>query len=82
MRFIPIFRGIKVHEGAQGPSKALEARFTCHTCKKTATVRIPWGATALKRSTLMKAAVDEHRFLCTVGLPEDSRIYDINYPRE
>lgn len=77
---IVIAKSFHVGEPSQGP-RALRARFTCDSCLGMSYVEIPWDATPLDRSTLMKAAVDEHRFICPVGLPEDARIYRIHYPR-
>lgn len=44
-------------------------------------VPIPWNALAIERQRLMQEAVDEHRYLCLVGLPSDMRKYQIHYPR-
>jgi len=65
---------------SQGPS-AREARFTCETCLGTMTIQIPWDVTMAARQKLMQDAVNEHRYLCSVGLPEDMRKYRIEYPR-
>lgn len=78
---IVIAKGFRVTESSQGP-RAKRARFTCDTCKGTSYVEIPWDATALQRSTLMKAAVDEHRWICPIGLVNDYRTYQIHYPRK
>lgn len=77
---IVIAKGFRVSETSQGPTSK-RARFTCEACKGTAYVEIPWDATAQIRSSLMKEAVDEHRYVCPVGLPEDMRTYRIHYPR-
>lgn len=75
-----IAKGFRVAETSQGP-RSMQARFTCESCNGNAYVSIPWDATPHDRSVLMKAAVDEHRYLCPVGLPEDARTYRIHYPR-
>lgn len=64
-----------------GPSKAMEARFTCETCNRSTIVQIGWNASALARQIKMKEALDLHRLICPVGLPEDMRTYRIHYPR-
>lgn len=69
-----------IRESSEGPS-SMEARFTCDSCKESTIVRIPWNATALKRSQMMKEALDIHRKICRVGFPEDMRTYRIHYPR-
>jgi len=69
-----------VHEGSEGPTSKF-ARFTCDKCKGTTFVQLPWGATATERSTTVKKALDEHRVICPKGLPEDMRVYAIEYPR-
>lgn len=70
-----------IRSPSQGPSKAMEAQFTCETCKGTTIVKIPWNALPIERQVRMKDALDEHRVLCPVGFPEDMRRYRINYPR-
>jgi hypothetical protein len=71
---------IFVRESSEGPS-AMEARFTCDACHESTIVYIAWNATAFKRSLKMKEALDLHRKICPVGLPEDMRVYQIHYPR-
>lgn len=75
-----IAKGFRISESSQGPT-AKRARFTCDTCKGTTYIEIPFYALAWERSELMKKALDEHRFLCPVGLVEDMRTYKIEYPR-
>jgi hypothetical protein len=72
--------GIRIRTPSQGPT-AMEASFTCDSCQGTTIVKIPWDATAADRSKKMKTALDEHRRLCPVGLPEEMRTYRIYYPR-
>jgi threonine synthase len=71
---------LDISNPSQGP-RALSARFTCDRCNGTTHISIAWDATAAERSATMKAALDEHRFVCPVGLPEEMRVYKIEYPR-
>lgn len=71
---------IAISEHRHSPTTAKQARFTCDKCGGMSFVTIPWNATAMSRSKLMKAAVDEHRYICPKGLPEDMRVYTITYP--
>lgn len=70
-----------IRSPSQGPSEAMEASFTCDACKGQTIVKIGWNASALARQIKMKEALDLHRLICTVGLPEDMRTYYIHYPR-
>ena len=71
---------LAVRESSQGPT-AMEAKFTCDSCRGETIVKIRWNATAQERSSKMKEALDLHRMICPVGLPEDMRTYRIHYPR-
>ena len=71
---------LDIRTPSQGPT-AMEARFTCQTCGDSTIVKIPWNATSAQRSMKMKEALDLHRVLCPIGVPEDQRVYDIHYPR-
>jgi hypothetical protein len=70
-----------IRDPSLGPSLADEARFTCDACKTSTIVRIRRDATWKGRQLRMKEALDLHRLICTVGLPEDMRTYYIHYPR-
>lgn len=77
---IVIAKRFQFSEPSQGPT-ATKARFTCESCQGMSYVEIPWDATPVQRSLLMKDAVDAHRYICPIGMPEDSRVYRIHYPR-
>ena len=76
---------MQIRQGALGPSRALEARFTCHLCRRTVFVGIPRGAPIWDRQRTMRKATEDHRKFCTVPdpeLPTEGRIYTIDYPRD
>lgn len=60
---------------------AKEATAKCSACGKMCFVTFPFYLTALKRQQILKAALDEHRKVCTVGNSEQHRSYEIIRPR-
>lgn len=70
-----------VAERRHGASTAKHATFKCSACNKLCFATFPFGATSEQRHAVMKAALDEHRRVCTVGQAEDSRSFEISYGR-
>lgn len=74
---------MSVSENREKPVEARGATLRCDGCGNDFGVIFPYGATALKRQQLMKAAADEHRKIgCSVGASEDRRLYTLNYARK
>jgi hypothetical protein len=73
---------MRISENREGPSTAKEVAFKCPECQKLAIVVLPYQPTALERMHIIKAALDEHRKVCTAAPPEVERVYDIWYPRK
>ena len=61
--------------------KSREAMTKCSACGKMCFVTFPFYLTALKRQQILKAALDEHRKVCTVGDAAMARSYEIIRPR-
>lgn len=60
---------------------AKEATAKCSACGKMCFVTFPFYMTALNRQQVLKAALDEHRRVCTVGTADQARSYEIIRPR-
>lgn len=60
---------------------AKEAMARCSACGKMCFVSFPYYMTMLNRQQVMKAALDEHRKVCTAGTAEQARSYEIIRPR-
>jgi hypothetical protein len=72
---------VSVSERRESPVDALHKTMKCSACGKLCFVTFPYYVTAQKRSETMKAALDEHRKVCTAGSAEDKRTYEILYRR-
>lgn len=70
-----------LRESRQAPGAAREIQFTCGLCKKNAYAMLPYAPTSGQRQQIIKAALDEHRRVCTAAPPEVQRTYEIWYPR-
>ncbi len=73
---------MRISETRYGPGEAKEAALRCDLCGKMAVVVFPYKPTKLQRLQTMKAALDEHRKICTAAPPEVERKYEIWYPRK
>ena len=60
---------------------AKEAMAKCSACGKMCFVTFPYYMTMLNRQQVMKAALDEHRKVCTAGTIDQTRTYEIIRPR-
>jgi tRNA G26 N,N-dimethylase Trm1 len=60
---------------------AKEAMARCHACGKMCFVTFPYYMTMLNRQQIIKAALDEHRKVCTAGPTDMHRTYEIVRPR-
>jgi hypothetical protein len=70
-------------QSTASPMMAKGARLKCEACDKTISVMFPSNCTAIMRQQLIRNAADEHRrVVCTVGVVEDGRKFDIWYPRQ
>lgn len=76
-----IGRSPRVSERRVGATAAKHATMQCSACKKNCFVTFPNGGSPEQRQAVMKAALDEHRRVCTVGRAEDRRTYGIEYGR-
>jgi hypothetical protein len=73
---------LSVSESRHGASEAKQATMKCDLCQKLAFVTFAYGTTPMQRHAGMKAALDEHRKVCTVGTADQQRVYEIWYPRK
>lgn len=60
---------------------AKEATARCSACGKMCFLTFPYYMTMENRQRAVKAALDEHRRVCTVGNAEVYRTYEIIRPR-
>jgi hypothetical protein len=74
-------RSPRVSEHRIGAADAKHATMQCSACKKNCFVTFPFGGTVEARQAVMRAALDEHRRVCTAGRAEDRRTYEIQYGR-
>ena len=72
---------MRISEDREGPSTAKEVAFKCPECHKLAIAVLPYSPTQLQRMQIIKAALDEHRKICTAAPAEVERVYEIWYPR-
>lgn len=73
---------MSISERRERPMQAKGVTMHCDGCNADFGVLFPYGCTMLKRQQLMKAAADEHRKIgCTVGIADESRVYQLNYAR-
>lgn len=80
---LKVIRGpVTVGEDRQAPDEARELAFRCQSCGKLCYGTLPFYVTPVERQRIIKAALDEHRKVCTVGAAADQRSYDIWYPRK
>ena len=73
---------MKISENRESPFEAKEAALRCPDCGKMAIVIFPYKPSAQQRIETFKAALDEHRKICTAAPPEKERVYEIWYPRK
>jgi hypothetical protein len=73
---------LSVAESRIGAGEAKHATMRCSACLKNCFVSFPFEPTKLQRQQIMKAALDEHRRVCTVGQAEDYRSFHIEYGRK
>jgi hypothetical protein len=59
---------------------AKSATFECDVCHKSAFVSFPYGITPEKRSSLIQAALSEHRAIACTGTSEEGRVYRMWVP--
>lgn len=76
-----------ISEARESPFAAKQIRLQCPHCQGFAYAAIPWDVTTEtpagieKRQQLIKAAIDEHRVVCTGADATEGRVYTIEYPR-
>lgn len=70
-----------ISEARTPAALARQVRLQCPHCHGFAFANIPWDATGPKRQELIKAAIEEHRGLCTGADATEGRVYVIEYPR-
>lgn len=69
------------NERRADPWKAKGVALQCPHCLSLVEVTLPWDVTVGKRQALISEAVGEHRRLCLAAPAEESRVYQISYPR-
>jgi hypothetical protein len=73
---------MQISERRQTAREAKGVTMRCDGCDRDFGVVFPYGATALKRQRLMKAAADEHRKIgCVKGTTDEGRVFRIDRPR-
>ena len=72
---------IRVQERSEGPLQAKEVALQCPHCQGVVYARFTYQPTAEQRQQTIRAAIMEHRGLCSQAPPEEGRIYKISYPR-
>jgi hypothetical protein len=73
---------MRINEDRESYQTAKEVAIKCPECHKMAIIVFPYKPTAQQRIEMMKAALDEHRKICTAAPPEIERKYEIWYPRK
>ena len=64
----------------EDPRTAKEISIMCPHCNGSVFLPVPANDHA-ERQRRVRAAIDEHRRLCTAAPPEAKRVYEIAYPR-
>lgn len=73
---------LSVSESRVGAGESKHATMKCSACGKHCFVTFPYYHSAQQRQAIMRAALDEHRQVCTVGRAEDYRTFQIEYGRK
>lgn len=72
---------IAVTETRKPAMVSREIAMECDLCHKKCFGVIPYDPTPQQRLQVMRDAMNEHRRVCAVGVPEQQRVYSIWYPR-
>ena len=73
---------MRISESRDNPQDAKEVAIKCPECGKLAIVVFSYKPTYTQRMETIKAALDEHRKVCTAAPAETGRVYEIWYPRK
>ena len=71
-----------IREDRQLAAAANEVQIMCPHCHHKVFVPLGWSCSPVMRQEKIKAALDEHRALCSGAPPEAYRVYSIEYPRK
>ncbi len=71
----------RVSKNRQTVAEAKTVLLKCPYCPASLEVWFGHGFTPEQKHEARKAAVDEHRRLCSGAPPEAQRVYTIHYPR-